>query len=269
MVVKYSNKGEAEWAQEIGGTSDDVIKSVIATNDGGCIVGGYLNIDSNIIVGNEVVLTNKCGYDGVIIKYSNKGETEWAKGIGGTGYDYITSVSETTDGSYIAGGYFYSDSIELENGKTLTNKGNSDGMILKITEQMEVPEVQELEVGNKRKEFKITTDVKEIDNIKGGSISGEDENPYEKVKYGDTSTNEIKMIPDENYEIIGITVNGEDYQFIPNEDGSYTMPAFTNMTEDKHIVVTYSLKDNKIIINKVDKNTKEKLSGATFKLDQI
>ena len=41
------------------------------------------------------------------------------------------------------------------------------------------------------------------------------------------------------------------------------------MTDDKHIVVKYSLKDNKITINKVDKNTKEKLSGATFKLDQI
>ena len=34
---------------------------------------------------------------------------------------------------------------------------------------------------NKRKEFKITTDVKEIDNIKGGSISGEDEKSYETV----------------------------------------------------------------------------------------
>ena len=41
------------------------------------------------------------------------------------------------------------------------------------------------------------------------------------------------------------------------------------MTEDKHIVVTYALKDNKITINKVDKNTRAKLSGATFKLDQI
>ena len=78
------------------------------------------------------------------------------------------------------------------------------------------------------------------------------------------------MIPDENYEIIGITVNGEDYyDFETNEDGSYTMPSFDNVTEDKHIVVTYALKDNKITINKVDKYTKEKLSGTTFKLDQI
>ena len=47
------------------------------------------------------------------------------------------------------------------------------------------------------------------------------------------------------------------------------MPEFTNVTENKKIVVTYSLKDNKITINKVDSKTKEKLSGASFKLDQI
>ena len=47
------------------------------------------------------------------------------------------------------------------------------------------------------------------------------------------------------------------------------MPQFENVTENKHIVVTYSLKDNKITINKVDNVTREKLQGAKFKLDQI
>ena len=77
------------------------------------------------------------------------------------------------------------------------------------------------------------------------------------------------MIPDENYEIIGITVNGEEWQYETEEDGSYTMPQFTNVTEDKHIVVTYSLKDNKIIINKEDRMSGEKLEGAEFILNQI
>ena len=271
MIIKYNSNRETEWAKGIGGDYDDRIESVAETNDGGYIVGGYF-ASSKIDLENGINLINKetnSRDDGMIIKYSNNGETEWAEGIGGIGSDYIKSVAVTSDANYIIGGYFGSTSIELKNGKTLNSNKAEDGMILKITDQRGVPEVQELEVENKRKEFKITTDVKEIDNIKGGSISGEDENPYEKVKYGDTSAKEIKMIPDENYEIIGLTVNGEDYNFTANEDGSYTMPAFTNMTEDKHIVVTYSLKDNKITINKVDKNTKEKLSGATFKLDQI
>ena len=214
-------------------------------------------------------MTNKGDYDGMIIKYNATGEVEWAEGIGGTSSEQIESVAETSDGGYIVGGYFYSSSIDLGNGISLTNKGDYDGMLLKITAKMGVPEVQELEVANNRKEYKITTDVKEIDNIKGGSISGEDKKPYETVKYGDNSTQEIKMIPDENYEIIGITVNGEEYQYTVNEDGSYTMPAFDNVTENKHVVVTYSLKNNKITINKVDKDTKAKLIGAKFKLDQL
>ena len=272
MIIKYSSAGKVEWSRAIGGGSRECVNSVSVTSDGGYIVGGDFSSES-IDLKNGVSLVKKsfekATYDGMIIKYSSSGDAEWAKAIGGIDSEYIKSVADTKDGNYIAGGYFDSSSIDLDNGKTLINKGSSNGMILKITAQMGVPEVQELQVENKRKEFKITTDVNEIDGIKGGSISGEDKIPYESVKYGDSSTKEIKMIPDENYEIIGITVNGEEYKFTKNADGSYTMPQFTNMAEDKHIVVIYSLKDNKITINKVDKKTKAKLTGAKFKLDQV
>ena len=46
----------------------------------------------------------------------------------------IESVAETSDGGYIAGGYFGSSSIDLGNGVTLNNKHNNasyDGMIIK------------------------------------------------------------------------------------------------------------------------------------------
>ena len=271
MIIKYGGNGKIKWARRIGESGTMAITTVSETSDGGYIVGGYFYLKS-IYFGNGISIGNKGSNavaDGMVIKYNSEGTAEWAKGIGGATGDYIEAVAEINDGSYVAGGYFGSSSIDLDNGKTLINNGNFDGMILKITPQMGVPEVQELQVENKRKEFKITTDVNEIDGIKGGSISGEDRSPYESVKYGDSSTKEIKMIPDENYEIIGITVNGEEYKFTKNADGSYTMPQFTNMIEDKHIVVTYSLKDNKITINKVDKKTKAKLTGAKFNLDQV
>ena len=272
MLIKYSSKGEVEWAKGIGGNGWDYIDSVVKCSDGGYIVGGSFE-SSSIDLGNGISLANKGehngDYDGMVIKYNEKGEVEWAKGIDGTNTDYINSVVECNDGGYIVGGSFESSSIDLGNEKTLINNGSADGLILKITNQLGVPEVQELEVANSRKKFKITTDVNEIDNIKGGSISGEDRKPYESVMYGESSTKEIKMIPAENYEIIEITVNGKEYSYSNATDGSYTMPIFTNMAEDKHIVVTYALKDNKIIINKVDKNTRAKLSGAEFKLDQI
>ena len=270
MIIKYNVSGEAEWAQRVGGSQDDYVESVAETTDGGYIIGGRFSSDC-VNLENGIGLIKKSEYDGMIVKYNASGEAEWAQEIGGTNTDGINSVVEIIDESYIAGGYFNSSSIELESGISIVNKnkGADDGIILKITDQIGIPEIQELEVENKRKEFKITTDVNEIDGIKGGSISGEDKKPYESVMYGDSSIKEIKMVPDENYEIIGITVNGDEYKFTKNADGSYTMPQFTNMIEDKHIVVTYSLKDNKITINKIDKDTKAKLVGATFKLDQI
>ena len=130
-------------------------------------------------------------------------------------------------------------------------------------------EKAELEVENVRKEYKITTDVEETKGIKGGTISGEDESAYEIVKFGDSSIKEIKMVPDENYEIIKITINGEQQLFAKNEDGSYTLPQITDIQEDKHIVVTYSLKTQKLTINKTDSTGNKKVEGAKFKLEQI
>ena len=270
MLIKYSAEGKVEWAKVIGGSINEHITSVIETSDRGYLVAGYFS-SQIVYLENENVLIRKGtnSFDGMLIKYNENGNLEWSTVLGGDYDDEITAIAETSDENYIAVGYFCSESIEFEKNKKITNKGNKDGMILKIKTQKGVPEVQELEVVNNRKEYKITTDINEIDNIKGGTITGENETPYEKVKYGDNSIKEIKMIPDESYEIIGITVNGEEYKYTVNTDGSYTMPTFTNVTEDKHVVVTYSLKDNKITINKVDKDTKEKLAGAKFKLDQI
>ena len=105
--------------------------------------------------------------------------------------------------------------------------------------------------------------------VKGGTISGENNNPYETVKYGENSTQEIVMTPEEGYEIIGITVNGEEYQFSANEDGTYTMPQFTNIIQNIYVEVTYALKENQFVINKFDEQSGEPIKGVTFRLDQI
>ena len=139
----------------------------------------------------------------------------------------------------------------------------------KIKPKNSSSETQELLIENHRKEYKLTTSVNAIDGVKGGSITGEGQEKYEVIKYGDSSEKQIKITPDENYEIISITVNGEEFEFEALDDGSFIMPQFENVIEDKKIIVTFALKDNKITINKIDSNTGEKLTNAKFKLDQI
>ena len=139
MIIKYSSSGEIEWTKVIGGTSDDHIWSVATCKDGGYIIGGD-TCNSNIDSEDNVSVTFKGGYDGILIKCNSEGKIEWAKSIGGSKTDSIQSVAECSDGGYIVGGYFYSSSINLENGVSLTNKNSnsSDGMIVKYSASGEV-----------------------------------------------------------------------------------------------------------------------------------
>ena len=130
MIIKYDSDGNAKWARSIGGSSNDLIQCLTETRDGGIIAGGYFS-SSSIDLGNGVTLTNNGGQDGMIIKYDSAGNAQWAKTIGGSDWDYIYSVAETSDGGIIAGGYFNSSSIDLGNGVTVTNNSGTDGMIIK------------------------------------------------------------------------------------------------------------------------------------------
>ena len=264
LIVIYSNEGKVEWSNNIGG--DSSINTINVTSDGGYLVGG--DFKETIEIENDVYGTIG-STNGIIIKYNSAWLVEWVKTIkvidNFVGFNSIVSVTETKNEKIIIGGNF-NDNINIGE-YSIESQGNDDGMLLEIEKEKGIPEVQELTVENNIKEFKITTDVNEANGTRGGSISGEDEASYETVKYGDNSTKQIIMTPDENYEIIGITVNGEEWQFTANADGTYTMPQFTNMTEDKHIVVTYALKSNKITINKVDSaDNSKKLEGAIFEI---
>ena len=127
----------------------------------------------------------------------------------------------------------------------------------------------ELVITNDRQLLNITTSIVEIDGEKNGTISGDGLPAYEQVKYGESNEDSIIMTPDAGCEIIDVKVNGEEWLFEPQADGTYVMPQFTNMTEDKHIEVTFCKSANKITIIKEDKVTLEKIKGAKFSLDKI
>lgn len=123
----------AEWAKSIGGDKNDNITSIVATSDGGYLVGGSF-LSSSISLDNNLSLTNSGAQDGMIIKYNSTGIAQWAKAIGGSGTDCILSVIETTNGDYVVAGYFGVSTINLGNGVSVTNSntnGGSMGMIIK------------------------------------------------------------------------------------------------------------------------------------------
>ena len=133
----------------------------------------------------------------------------------------------------------------------------------------EYGEIQKLNIPHERKEFKICTSVAEICGAKGGNISGEDEKAYETVKFGDSSTKKITITPKEGYELIGIKINDEEYKFTTDSKGEVTIPSFDNVQEDKTIVASFVLTQNKITIKNVDSITKNSITGGVFELKQI
>ena len=132
-----------------------------------------------------------------------------------------------------------------------------------------VQDTTELIVKNRVKKFRVSTLVEPYEGVKGGSISGDGVYAYELVNYNEENTNDITITPNEGYKILSLTINGEKVPYTPNADGTYTLPRFTNMLEDKAVVVKFIKIENTLIINKEDSETRDKLQGATFRFEQI
>src|SRR5690349_2731129 len=71
--------------------------SMDLTNDGGLILGGYSYSDSS-----DEKTANPIGKnDYWIVKLDSANRVQWDKTIGGSKYDFLYAVQQTTDGGYI------------------------------------------------------------------------------------------------------------------------------------------------------------------------
>lgn len=126
--------------------------------------------------------------------------------------------------------------------------------------------------------YKITTDVIEHEEgtdehkVKGGSISGEDEDAYEIVAKGRNNKQEIVMKPDAGYEIVRVKINGEEVNVDEYKDdyGTVTLPQdyFQNVQKDIHVEVEYR-KAARIIVKYLEEDTENVLYTTESGQDRI
>ncbi len=137
IVIKYNNSnGDVMLSKQLGGDQVDSFDSIAGTTDGGFIAGGRFS-SSNLAIKEDVISASSS--DGIVVKYDQQGEIEWYGTAGGSNADYITSVAQNSDGTFIAGGYFGGTSIKV--GKyAVPNTGTSrtDGLIIKYSAEGEV-----------------------------------------------------------------------------------------------------------------------------------
>lgn len=134
-VIKIDSKGKLVWQNTFGGIYNDDLRSVLATQDGGYLLGGSSNSpsSSNSSIGGELTGNktekNNGQFDYWIVKIDEKGQLQWQKTYGATGDDELVAMCETNDGHYILGG---NSNSESDGDKRSSNDSGTDFWILKI-----------------------------------------------------------------------------------------------------------------------------------------
>ncbi|HNI43322.1 MAG TPA: PKD domain-containing protein, partial [Chitinophagales bacterium] len=125
-IVKLAGNGTIQWQNTIGGSSEDYLQSLQQTTDGGYILAGY----SNSSISGDKTTAPKGASDYWVVKLSTTGTIEWQNTIGGSGYEQLEAIQQTTDGGYILGG---ASSSGISGDKTEASKGSSDYWVVKIS----------------------------------------------------------------------------------------------------------------------------------------
>ncbi len=97
-VVKLNSTGTIEWDKSIGSIGDEEAYAIQQTTDGGYILIGMS--DSDDFYGENI------GDDDIlIVKLNSDGNILWGKKYGTMGADRGHSISQTSDGGFIASGF--------------------------------------------------------------------------------------------------------------------------------------------------------------------
>lgn len=119
-IVKLSPNGTMEWEKTFGGSSEDILKSIDFTQDGGFILAGNSkSLDGDVSI-------NYGARDFWIVKISESGNLQWEKSYGGTSEELLSNIEQTPNGDYIISGF--TGSID---GHVSNNHGGFDYWIVR------------------------------------------------------------------------------------------------------------------------------------------
>ncbi len=120
-MVKVDDQDALQWQKALGGSEEDLLSSIIGTNDGGFIASGFTGSNDGDVSGNHGSV------DGWVVKLDSGGDIQWQRCVGGSGIDQLYSVVATADGGYVAVG-----STNSSDGDVSGSLGGPDGWVVKL-----------------------------------------------------------------------------------------------------------------------------------------
>ncbi|RDC63907.1 T9SS type A sorting domain-containing protein [Adhaeribacter pallidiroseus] len=123
-VVKTDNTGKKVWDKAFGGNQSDRLTTMVATPDGGYLLGGT----STTGISGDKSQTGKGKEDYWLIKIDAKGTKQWDKSFGGPEKDSLATIITTPKG-YLLGG---TSASGVSGDKSQAGKGATDYWILEI-----------------------------------------------------------------------------------------------------------------------------------------
>lgn len=130
-VVKVDKEGKLVWQNSFGGIYNEELRSLVATTDGGFLLGGSTNSP-------EGGTKSDKGFglsDYWIVKLDDAGKEVWQVTIGGAGDDQLYSAKELADGTYVFGGSSNSESGES---KTKSNDNGTDFWVVALDKEKKI-----------------------------------------------------------------------------------------------------------------------------------
>jgi len=125
-IVKLSNQGELEWDYTIGTDWFDTGQAILATSDGGYLIGSNSIILEGGI-GNITCTPHTYGWvEGVLFKLDSNLNVQWQRCYGGSNHDGFFGIIEIEDGYVLTG------STSSNDGDVSGWHGESDAWIVKI-----------------------------------------------------------------------------------------------------------------------------------------
>ncbi|RRA99982.1 putative Ig domain-containing protein [Larkinella rosea] len=125
-VVKYNANGEKQWDRTFGGKDTDELKTLIATPDGGYLLGGF-SISQK---GDDKSEDNHGDFDMDIwvVKINANGEKQWDKTLGGDQTEFFSGMVALSDGYFVVG----TSSSNTGGDKSADSKGDGDIWLIKL-----------------------------------------------------------------------------------------------------------------------------------------